>query len=117
MSALARFLLTRGYGVSGSDRQWNEQLDALKALGARVVEGHDASNLDDADLVVVTSAAPPDNPEVAAARNRGVQVVKRAELLAALAHSRKTIAVAGTHGKTSTSALIGHILAQAGMDP
>jgi UDP-N-acetylmuramate--alanine ligase len=117
MSALARFLLARGYGVSGSDRQWNEQLDGLKALGARVVEGHKASNLNAADLVVVTSAAPVDNPELEAARRRGIPVVKRAELLAAVAATGKGVAVAGTHGKTTTSALIGHVLTAAGLDP
>ncbi len=117
MSALARFLQARGFEVSGSDRQWNDQLDGLQALGARVWEGHDASHLGDADLVIVTSAAAADNPEIVAAQERGIPVVKRAVLLATIANAGRTIAVAGTHGKTTTSALIGHILTEAGLDP
>jgi UDP-N-acetylmuramate--alanine ligase len=117
MSALARFLLARGHEVSGSDRQWNEQLDGLQALGARVWEGHDASYLGDADLVIVTSAAAPDNLEIVAARQRGISVIKRAVLLATIANAGRAIAVAGTHGKTTTSALIGHILTEGGLDP
>lgn len=117
MSALARFLLARGATVSGSDAAWNEQLDALRSLGADVHAGHDPAYVGDPDLVVVTSAAPGDNAEVIEANHRGIPVVKRAELLAAIANGGRGIAVAGTHGKTTTSALIGHLLVEAGFDP
>lgn len=117
MSALARFLLAGGASVSGSDAVWNEQMDALRSLGADVRTGHDPAHVDDPDLVVVTSAAPQDNPEVIEAVHRGIPVVKRAELLAAIANGGRGIAVAGTHGKTTTSALIGHLLVEAGVDP
>lgn len=117
MSALARHLLARGHVVSGSDTSPGEQGMALSRLGATVHVGHAAENVDGADLVIVTSAAHADNPEVAAARARGIQVIKRAELLAAIVNPMEGIAVAGTHGKTTTSALIGHILTDAGLDP
>jgi UDP-N-acetylmuramate--alanine ligase len=117
MSALARFMLAREYMVSGSDQVDNEQTRALVDLGARIAIGHDANNVGDAELVVVTSAAREDNPETAAARSRGVPVVKRAAVLGAIADAGRGIAVAGTHGKTTTSALIGWILTEAGLSP
>lgn len=117
MSALARFLLRKGYVVSGSDREPGEQGRALTEAGARVVAGHAATNLADADLVVISSAVPPDNPELVAARGAGIPVVKRAELLAAIMNAGTGIAVAGTHGKSTTSALIGHLLVEGGRDP
>lgn len=117
MSALARYLLSRGIAVSGSDRAPGEQGEALRALGATIHAGSDAGNLGNADLVVVTSAAPSDDPEIMAARAAGIPVIKRAELLAEIANPALGIAVAGTHGKTTTSALIGHILTEAGLDP
>lgn len=117
MSALARFLLTRGHMVSGSDRSPGEQGRVLASLGARIVSGHDPVHVNGADLVVVTSAVHIDNPEVQSALSRGIPVVKRAQLLASIFNDRKGIAVAGTHGKTTTSALVGHILDHAGLDP
>jgi UDP-N-acetylmuramate--alanine ligase len=117
MSALARYLLATGYQVSGSDRSAGEQLEALARQGAQVHTGHAAHHLDGADLVVVTSAVGPDNPEVREARARQLPVVKRAELLAAVVNQGRGIAVAGTHGKTTTSALIAHLLVQGGLDP
>jgi UDP-N-acetylmuramate--alanine ligase len=117
MSALARHLLSNGYAVSGSDREPGQQGHALAEMGATVHAGHASEHLDDAQLVVVTSAAPADNPEVAAARRRGIPVIKRSELLAAILNPRRGVAVAGTHGKTTTSALIGHLLIEAGLDP
>ena len=81
MSAIARVLLGRGFQVSGSDMQANAQTDALAAEGARVYVGHDAANLGDAELLVISSAVPESNPELAAARGRGLLVLKRADLL------------------------------------
>lgn len=117
MSALARLLLAWGHDVSGSDRFPGEQGEALARAGARVCSGHRAAYVDGADLVVVSSAVSADNPEVEAARTKNLPVVKRSQLLAAIVNPRFGVAVAGTHGKTTTTALIGHVLAQAGRDP
>jgi len=117
MSALARFLLAGGHRVSGSDLAPGEQGEALALAGAKIQTGHRAEHIDGAGLVVVTSAVSADNPEARAAQARGIPVMKRSELLAAIANSGRGIAVAGTHGKTTTSALIGHILTQTGLDP
>jgi UDP-N-acetylmuramate--alanine ligase len=117
MSALARHLLTEGYTVSGSDRSPGQQGALLRELGADVREGHDAAHVGDADLLVVTSAVDVANPEIRAARARGITVMKRAELLGEIMNPRRGVAVAGTHGKTTTSALIGHLLVEAGADP
>src|SRR5579875_1056043 len=117
MSALARYLLARGHTVSGSDRVGVGQLPELHAAGARVTVGHDAVNVGDAQLVVVTSAAGADNPEILAAHSAHIPVLKRAELLAEISNAGKGIAVAGTHGKTTTSAMISWILVHAGLDP
>jgi UDP-N-acetylmuramate--alanine ligase len=117
MSALASFLLARGYRVSGSDRSPDAQGEALTLAGADVVAGHAAENTAGADLIVVSSAVPPDNSEIRAAIEAGIPVIKRAELLAAVMNPARGIAVAGTHGKTTTSALIGHIFTWAGLDP
>jgi UDP-N-acetylmuramate--alanine ligase len=117
MSALARWLLARGYRVSGCDRDPGEQGEALRLLGAHIQVGHDGAHLDGVDLVVISSAVRADIPDVAAAREAGVTIIKRAELLAQIANTGRGIAVAGTHGKTTTSALIGHLLTDAGLDP
>jgi UDP-N-acetylmuramate--alanine ligase len=117
MSALARLLLARGYRVSGSDQLPGEQGDALSRLGATVVLHHDPENIRGADLLVVSSAVPPDNPEVGAAEAARIPMIKRSELLAAIMNPCKGIAIAGTHGKTTTSALVGHVLTCAGRDP
>jgi UDP-N-acetylmuramate--alanine ligase len=117
MSALARYLLARGHTVSGSDRAANAQTEALASMGATVHIGHAAEHVDGADLVVMTSAASTENPEIMQARSRGIAVVKRSELLAAVANAGRCIAVAGSHGKTTTSSLVGHILTECGLDP
>jgi UDP-N-acetylmuramate--alanine ligase len=117
MSSLARLLLAQGYQVSGSDSAGGEQSEALAGLGAAVATGHRAEHVDGADLVVVTSAVRPENPEIQAALALGIPVVKRAELLATIVNAGHGIAVAGTHGKTTTSGLIGFVLTEAGLDP
>lgn len=117
MSALARMLLHEGYIVSGSDASVSEQTVALAQQGATVWPEHDASHVGDAGLVVTSSAVAADNPEVTWAQANGRRVVKRAELLAAIMNPRYGVAVAGTHGKTTTSALLGHLLIAAGLDP
>jgi UDP-N-acetylmuramate--alanine ligase len=117
MSALAKFLLAKGHHVSGSDQHPGDQGKALTQLGARVVPGHDERNINGAQLIVITSAVPPDNPEVQEAHRRRIPVLKRSELLAEVLNAGDGIAIAGTHGKTTTSALIGHILVEAGLDP
>jgi len=117
MSGLARILLAQGHGVSGSDLRLSPLTDSLEAKGALIHQGHAAANLGGADLVVVTSAAATDNPEVKEAVQRGIPVIKRAELLARIMSERLGVAVAGTHGKTTTSALLAFLLDQAGLDP
>jgi UDP-N-acetylmuramate--alanine ligase len=117
MSPLATILLERGHRVTGSDLKTGPALDALVALGADVAVGHDAAHVGDADLVVISSAVPPSNPEVAEARSRGIPVVLRAQLLELLMEGRRRILVAGTHGKTTTTSMAAAILVGAGLDP
>jgi UDP-N-acetylmuramate--alanine ligase len=117
MSGIAELLLNLGYEVSGSDMQRTDITDRLESLGARIVRGHDARNLGAAGLVVYSSAIGVSNPELAAARERGLPVVPRAELLAELMRLRQGIAVAGAHGKTTTTSMIALILEKAGLDP
>jgi UDP-N-acetylmuramate--alanine ligase len=116
MSALARVLLARGIAVSGSDRVANDQTEGLARAGARVHIGHRADLVEGADLVVITPAAA-GAPDVAGAREKGIRVVRRAEILGAVTNTGRGIAVAGTHGKSTTSGLIGHMLVEAGLDP
>lgn len=117
LSAIARVLHGWGYVVSGSDRLPSPLTAALAVEGVVVQAGHRAENLGDADLVVISSAVHDDNPEVLEARRRGLPVLKREQLLPALTAGKSTIAVAGTHGKTTTSAMIAWILLQQGLDP
>lgn len=117
MSAIARVLLGRGYRVSGSDMQANEQTAALAGDGVTIFSGHAPDHIDGAALVVVSSAVPPTNPEWTAALERGLPVLKRADLLGALMQDAIGIAVAGSHGKTTTSGMIAHILLAVGLDP
>jgi UDP-N-acetylmuramate--alanine ligase len=117
MSAIARVLVLRGYSVSGSDLRANDFTRELAALGATIHIGHAAANLAGADAVVATSAADDSNPEIAAARAQGIPVLRRRDILSELMADKIGIAVAGTHGKTTTTALIAHGLMEAGLDP
>ncbi|MFN8078743.1 MAG: UDP-N-acetylmuramate--L-alanine ligase [Kineosporiaceae bacterium] len=117
MSGLARILCARGVRVSGSDARDSVVLDGLRALGARVCIGHDAANLADAETVVVSSAIRPTNPELALARERGLRILHRSQALASLMVGRRAVAVAGTHGKTTTTSMLTVALDAAGDDP
>ncbi len=117
MSGIAEVLLNLDFSVSGSDLVVNATTKRLIAFGATVYQGHAAANLGAADVVVVSSAVNEQNPEVIAARQKNIPVVPRALMLAELMRFRQGIAVAGTHGKTTTTSLIASILAEAGMDP
>jgi UDP-N-acetylmuramate--alanine ligase len=117
MSGLAELLLAEGYGVTGCDAAPGAFARALGARGVAVSAGHDPAHAAGGETLVVSSAVPPDHPEVAAARARGLAVVRRAEMLAELARGRRQVAVAGTHGKSTTTAMTGAVLAAAGLDP
>jgi UDP-N-acetylmuramate--alanine ligase len=117
MSGIAEVLANLGYRVSGSDLGANAATERLAALGAKVTIGHAAGNVADADAVVVSTAVASDNPEVMAARSRRIPVVPRALMLAELMRLKQGIAVAGTHGKTTTTSLAASVLAEAGLDP
>lgn len=117
MSGIGQILLQRGHAVTGSDLTLSEHTRRLEALGGRIFQGHDAANLGDAELVVATAAAKSDNPEVTAAQARGIPLISRAEMVQRLLTGREVIAVAGTHGKTTTSSLVSFMTVRADMDP
>jgi UDP-N-acetylmuramate--alanine ligase len=117
MSGIAEVMLSLGYAVQGSDLKANKQTKRLVDQGATVFIGHASDNIRDADAVVVSSAVDESNPEVAAAREQLMPVVSRAEMLAELMRFRYSVAVAGTHGKTTTTSLVASILAEGGLDP
>jgi UDP-N-acetylmuramate--alanine ligase len=117
MSGIARIMLARGVKVSGSDAQPSPMLTVLASLGADVRVGHDAANVDGADTLVVSTAIRDTNPELAEARRRGLRVLHRAAALASVMLGKRAVAVAGTHGKTTTTAMLTTILLKAGLDP
>lgn len=117
MSGIARIMLARGVSISGSDAKESTVLAGLQTLGAKVFVGHSASNLGDSEVLVVSSAIDDRNPEVLAAKEKGVEILTRAQALALLMSESKSIAVAGTHGKTTTTSMLTVALQQAGLDP
>ncbi len=117
MSGIAEILLDQGFEVSGSDRQLTEITDRLEKLGARIHKGHSAGNLDEADVLVYSSAVRMDNPELAAASEKKIPIIRRAEMLAELMRMKYGIAIAGTHGKTTTTSMTSLVLMEGGLDP
>jgi UDP-N-acetylmuramate--alanine ligase len=118
MSGLAEILLlSTPLEISGCDLQRSENTDRLTRLGARIAYAHDPSHVAEADLVVISAAIDERNPEVAAARDRGIPVIRRAEMLAEIMRLKQGVAIAGTHGKTTTTSLTGMVLTEAGFDP
>ncbi|MFH1688494.1 MAG: UDP-N-acetylmuramate--L-alanine ligase [bacterium] len=117
MSGIAEILHNLGYQVEGSDISASDITDYLSNLGMRLYPEHRASNISEADVVVISSAVGEDNPEVVEARRRGIPVIKRAEMLGELMRLKYSIGVSGTHGKTTTTSMIGHIMQTAGLEP
>jgi UDP-N-acetylmuramate--alanine ligase len=117
MRNLARLFLARGIAVDGSDLKDSKGVRELREIGARIAVGHDASHLADPDAVVISSAIAESNPELRAARDRGIAVWRRQQAVAALAAGRRAISVAGTHGKTTTTSMVAIVLERAGLDP
>lgn len=117
MSGIAEVLLAHGFAVSGSDLRESDTTLRLRSLGAELYFGHRDDNLKHADVVVFSSAVRPDNPELSAARGRGIPVIPRAEMLAELMRLKDGIAIAGSHGKTTTTSLVATVLRDAGLDP
>jgi len=117
MSGIAEILLNKGFEVSGSDLNLTEVTNRLAELGAKIYEGHSADNVKDADVLVYSSAVVPDNPEVRAAADRNIPIIKRAEMLAETMRMQYGIGIAGTHGKTTTTSMVGLTLTEGGIDP
>ena len=117
MCALAELFLSRGGSVTGCDLKDSQSIQDLSALGVQLSVGHDPRHVTNASALVVTSAVPSDHPELVAACDRGIPVLKRAEALGAWVNQGKVIAISGTHGKTTTTAMATEILAQGGLDP
>jgi UDP-N-acetylmuramate--alanine ligase len=117
MSGIAELLLNLGYKVSGSDVKRSDITDRLKELGGAIFKGHAVENIKGADVVVVSSAIDPDNPEIQAAGQSSIPVIPRAEMLAELMRLKYSIAIAGAHGKTSTTSIVASVLAEGGLDP
>ena len=117
MSGIAEVLLTLGYKVSGSDLQASDTTRRLEELGGRIFIGHLATHIGEAQVVVISSAVLPQNPEVLAAKAKQIPVIPRAEMLAELMRLKFGVAIAGAHGKTTTTSMVANILAQGGLDP
>lgn len=117
MSGIAEVLLNKGYAISGSDTGENDATRRLQSLGAKIFQGHDAALIEDADVVVVSTAIAKNNPELIAARQKRIPILPRAQMLAELMRLQHGIAVAGTHGKTTTTSLVASCLTEGGLDP
>ncbi|HET6343896.1 MAG TPA: UDP-N-acetylmuramate--L-alanine ligase, partial [Myxococcota bacterium] len=117
MSGIAEVLVTLGYDVRGSDLSTSSTTQRLQSMGVKIIKGHGGDNIVDADVVVISSAVNKENPEVAEALRRGIPVIRRAEMLAELMRLKYGIAVAGTHGKTTTTSLVATLLDRGGFDP
>jgi len=117
MSGIAEILINQGFKVSGSDLHLTEVTKRLEELGAKIYEGHSAENVEDADVLVYSSAVIPDNAEVRAAADRNIPIIKRAEMLAETMRMQYGIGIAGTHGKTTTTSMVGLTLTEGGIDP
>jgi UDP-N-acetylmuramate--alanine ligase len=117
MSGIAEVLINQGYTVSGSDQKRSATTDRLAGLGARIATGHAAENLSEAQVAVTSTAVRPDNPEVVEARRRGIPVIPRAEMLSELMRLKYGVAVAGSHGKTTTTSMVALVLDKGGLDP
>lgn len=118
MSGLAEILVDQGFTVTGSDRSASDNTERLEGLGIHVAIGHDAKNVEkDVDVLVYSSAIPPENPEVVVARQRNIPVIRRAEMLAEVMRLKYGIGIAGTHGKTTTTSMVSLILMEGGVDP
>jgi len=117
MSGIAEILLNQGFDISGSDRSLSEVTDRLKKLGAKIYEGHTPENLKDADVLVYSSAVTTDNPEVTSAIEKNIPIIKRSEMLAETMRMKYGIGIAGTHGKTTTTSMVGLTLTESGIDP
>ncbi|NNE74215.1 MAG: UDP-N-acetylmuramate--L-alanine ligase [Acidimicrobiales bacterium] len=117
MSAIASVLAGMGHAVAGSDLKDSPGLDRLRSAGIEVLIGHDAAHLGDVDLVAKSTAIPERNPEIIAARDRGIPVLSRSDLMTAITACKRTVAVGGTHGKTTTSSMLALVLREAGLDP
>lgn len=117
MCGIAEVLLNQGYRITGSDLKRSTNTDRLKKMGARIVIGHEAKNVDKADVVVHSSAINRRNPEIKAAMSKGKPLIPRAEMLAELMRYRHSIAIAGTHGKTTTTSIVASVLGAGGLDP
>ena len=117
MSGIAEIMLRLGYTVQGSDARSGPNTERLATLGAKIFVGHEASQIEGASAVVYSSAIKPDNPEMAAARGARIPLVRRAEMLAELMRAQDSIAVAGAHGKTTTTSMVAAVLDAGGLDP
>ena len=117
MSGIAEVLINMGYRVTGSDLKRSPTTERLSMLGAQIYEGHSAEHIEGADCVVYSSAVPMDNPELEQARRQAIPIIPRAEMLSELMRMKHGIAIAGTHGKTTTTSMVAGVLAAAGLDP
>ncbi|MFQ5579283.1 MAG: Mur ligase domain-containing protein, partial [Nitrospiria bacterium] len=117
MNGIAEILLNMGFRISGSDQASSEQTRRLSTMGGTIFQGHHRKNISGAEVLVYSSAILPDNPEVIAAKESKVPVISRAEMLAELMRLRYGIAVAGAHGKTTTTTMVASVMAEGGLDP